>query len=98
MGCILEFLLDFIGDGISELMCLILPKHRMGEVSKFILKTIIYLFTAVLLVSIIFGLIFLFSDDASLIDIGRKMIFIPLIILAVQITLGILIRIINKYR
>ena len=99
MGCLffpLELLVDGIIDGWLYLMEWIVPERYISRTFRIVLKILVWIFSALLLFVMLLGVFAIISDDAYTKQIGRYMIFIPLGISAVQILLGIIVRIISK--
>ncbi len=99
MGCLffsLELLVDGIIEGWLYLMEWIIPERYISRTFKNILKILVSIFSILLLSVMILGVFAIISDDAYTKQIGRYMVFIPLGISAVQIFLGIIVRIISK--
>lgn len=99
MGCLL-FPLELLVDGIIEgwlfLMEWIIPERYISRTFRIILKIFVWIFSALLLFVMLLGVFAIISDDVYTKQIGRYMIFIPLGISAVQILIGIIVRIISK--
>lgn len=93
---VFELIIDFILDSWFDLMELIVPAKSIGKRARIILKTIVCIFTLLLFITLIFGIFAIFSDDPYTCLIGKYMVFIPLCISAVQILLGIIVRVIEK--
>ncbi len=101
MGCLL-FPLELLVDGIIEgwlfLMEWIIPEKYISRTFRIVLKVFVWVFSALLLFVMFLGVFAIISDDVYTKQIGRYMVFIPLGISAVQILLGIIVRIISKKR
>ena len=99
MGCLLlpfELIFDLIFDGWINLMQMIVPERTSNKNFRIILKILVYIFTSVLLFSIVIGLFALILNDENINRIGKYMIFIPVVISIVQIVCGIIARCIRK--
>ena len=80
MGCLLlpfELIFDLIFDGWINLMQMIVPERTSNKNFRIILKILVYIFTSVLLFSIVIGLFALILNDENINRIGKYMIFIP---------------------
>ena len=99
MGCLLlpfELIFDLIFDGWINLMQMIVPERTSNKNFRIILKILVYIFTSVLLFSIVIGLFALIPNDENINRIGKYMIFIPVVISIVQVVCGIIARCIRK--
>ncbi len=96
MGCLFEFLfevvLEFFTEGITRLMCMVIPKHSLSKKAYKFVKGIVFVFSVLLLSSIFIGFMLILSGDASEKTAGYYMLFIPLGIIVIQITLGLVAR------
>ena len=66
MGCLLlpfELIFDLIFDGWINLMQMIVPERTSNKNFRIILKILVYIFTSVLLFSIVIGLFALIPND-----------------------------------
>lgn len=94
MGCLVELIFETIFEGFFEgwfaLMMRIVPK-RMKE-----LYIIVKIYVVILFLSIFLGLFALVSGDSYIRNVGKYMVFIPLILSVIQIIAGIIIRIYKK--
>lgn len=106
VGCLLEFIFDIFVEGILELigycyiklMQLIVPNKTISERTKKIIKNAVTTIAAILGVILIVGLILFVQNDPLIKGIGRYMTYIPVAIIFIQITLGIVAKIINHFR
>ncbi len=106
MGCLFEFLFEIFVEAIIELighcyiklMQLIVPHKTINENIKRVIKIIATTIAAILGVVLIIGLIFLFQEDAFFNKIGKYMTYIVLMIIALQIALGVLAKVISHFR
>ncbi len=93
-------LFELIGDMLIDMwfavMQWIVPKKILGKRIRSILKVIIGVFSCLMLITMVLGLFAIISDDAYTKYVGKYMIFIPLGISAIQIVLGIIVRITSK--
>ena len=105
MGCILEFIFQILFEGLLELIVycykelvkLIVPNKVFTDKTKKRLENIILTISAILVITLVIGLVFLIQSDPLIKNIGRYMTYIPLTMLAIQIALGIVMKIINKF-
>ena len=101
MGC-LTFFSELIFDGIIDswfgLMRWIVPEKLQNEKARSVIKLVIDIFAALLMICVFIGLFAVISDDDYTRRIGKYMIFIPLGISAVQILIGIIVRIAGRNR
>ena len=99
MGC-LFFPLELLGDAIIEgwffLMEWIIPERYLSRTFRTVLTILVWVFSALLLFVMLLGVFALISEDIYVKQIGRYMFFVPLIISAVQIAFGIIVRIVSK--
>ena len=99
MGCLLfplEFLVDGIIEGWFYLMEWIIPERYLTRTFRIVLKVFVWIFSALLLFIIFLGIFAIISPDPDTHLLGRYMVFVPLGISAVQILLGIIVRVISK--
>ena len=93
-------LFELIGDMIFDMwfavMQWIIPEKILSKHAQNILKVIVGVFSCLLFITMVLGLFAIISDDVYTKHIGKYMIFIPLGISAVQILIGIIVRIISK--
>lgn len=96
MGCLFELFGDLIVDGYVWLMCLILPKEKVGKKTRFVLELLVQIMSILLLICIVFGIIQCFEEDPFERQMGRYMVWVPVGIIVFQIGLGIVVRKIRK--
>ena len=99
MGCLLfplELLVDGIIEGWFYLMEWIIPERYLTRTFRIVLKVFVWIFSALLLFIIFLGIFAIISPDPDTHLLGRYMVFVPLGISAVQILLGIIVRVILK--
>ena len=99
MGCLLfplELLVDAIIEGWLYLMEWIVPERYLSRTFRIILKVFVWIFSALLLFIMFLGIFAIISPDPDTHLLGKYMVFVPLGISAVQISLGIIVRIISK--
>lgn len=99
MGCLIEFIFEVIGEAILEgwmaLMQWCVPRKSLSHKVSFVLRTFVNIFSVVLLCMLV-GLIMWVSEDRLITQIGKYMLLICLGISAVQISLGLIVRLIIK--
>ena len=93
-------LFELIGDAILDMwftvMQLIVPEKLLSKRARSILKVIVGVFSCLLLITMVLGLFAIISDDVYTKQIGKYMLFVSLGISAVQISFGIIVRIVSK--
>jgi len=93
-------LFELIGDLLIDMwfavMQWIVPEKILCKRTRSILKVIIGVFSCLMLITMVLGLFAIISDDAYTKHVGKYMIFIPLGISAIQIVLGIIVRITSR--
>ncbi len=102
MGCLLELLLlpfealfELIIGGWFELMQWIVPDKYISRGLKIALKIVVGVFSAVVFIILIIGLLAALLTEATVFDLW-KLIFIPLGISIVQILWGVIVRCITN--
>lgn len=106
MGCLLEFFVELLGELFFELvghcyiklMQLIVPQKSISEKTKKVIKNSVSAIAGVLAFVLIIGIILFLQAEPTVKTVGRYMTFIPLSIMALQIILGIVVRIIEHFR
>lgn len=109
MGCLLELfflfveivlegMVELIGYCYIKLMQLIVPDKMISEKTKKIIKKIVTTFAILLAVVLFLGFIFLIQEDPFIKNIGKYMTYIPLGIIALQVSIGILVKIIGRFK
>jgi len=106
MGCLLELFFEIFVEGLFELiiycymklMQLIVPDKSLSAKTKKAIKNITTTFAALLAFVLIIGLLFLIQADPLIKNIGKYMTYIPLAMIALQILIGILVKIFSKSR
>lgn len=102
MGCLVEILMEAVFEGIAYgyawLMTLIIPKHKFSQKTFDIIKSIVIIFAIILLGGAIAGLIMWLDNapDSVYSRAGKIMFIISAVIIAAQIVLGIVSKIISK--
>ena len=99
MGCLffpLELLVDGIIEGWLYLMEWIVPERYLSRTFRIVFKVFVWIFSALLLFTMLLGIFAIISPDPDIHVFGKYMVFVPLGISAVQILIGIIVRIISK--
>lgn len=99
MECLFEFFVEFIGEAVIEgvgclymwLMRRIIPEKTLSPDAEKRVRRIVTVYSALLLVSLIVGVVFLLSN--KFIVLGKCMTFIPLSLIGLQLVAGIAFRI-----
>ncbi len=91
-----EIFVDSMVDGIAYLMQLIVPEKKLNESHTKVLRIIVFVYTIALLsIWFYFGFIGMFFDENP--DQTTKcLFFIPLALIIIQITIGIVVKIVRK--
>lgn len=98
-GCLffpLELLFEAIFDGWFYLMELIIPEKYISHKLHSFLKFLVWTFCAILLCAMMVGGGASLSDDADTKQFGKQLLFVTLVISAVQILIGIIVRTVTK--
>ena len=106
MGCLFELFFEITVEGILELighcyiklMLLIVPNKTVSEKTKRTIMSITTSFAALLAVVLIIGFVLLIQEDPFIKNIGKYMTYIPLTIMALQVLIGILVKIISHIK
>ncbi len=106
MGCLLELFFEIFVEGIFELigycyiklMQLIVPDKEVSEKTKKTIRNIATTFAVLLAVVLIIGFILLVQEDLFVKNIGKYMTYIPLSIMVLQILLGIIVKIVDRFK
>ena len=93
---LLEIVFEGICEGWFYLMQRIVPNKMKNKKVRVLLKILVGIFSIALFMSVVIGVIFIFSNDGPSKSIGRYLIVIPLIISVLQIIAGIVIHIKKK--
>lgn len=100
MGCLIELIIELIGELILEgwlaLMQWCVPRKSLNQKVSCVLRTLVTIFSVVLLICMLAGLIMWVSGDGLVLQIGKYMLLICLGISAVQIGLGLVVRLVIK--
>ncbi len=102
----LEFVVEIILEGVIKLiglfyikvMQLVVPNKTVSKKAKRIIKYIATTVAVLLSVALIIGLILLMQDDPFIKNIGKYMTYIPLILMVLQITVGIMLKIVEHFK
>ncbi len=110
MGCLFEILFEIFGTIIIEgtielvfycyikLIQLIVPKKTISEKNKAVIKNTVITVTVILMLSLFIGLLCLIQSNPVIKNVGKYMTYIPLIIIAVQLIMGITVNIVKHFR
>ena len=106
MGCLLELFFEIFVEGIFELigycyiklMQLIVPDKKVSEKTKKTIRNIATKFAALLAIVLIIGFILLIQDDPFINNIGKYMTYISLAIMALQVLIGISVKIVGHFK
>ena len=102
MGCLVELIFEvifqMIFDCYIELMQLIVPDNIVSEKTKKIIKNTVTTIASLSMAFLIIGLVLILPDDPSIKIVGKYMTFIPLTIIVLQILLGIVVRIVKRFK
>ena len=102
MGCLVELIFEvifqMIFDCYIELMQLIVPDNIVSEKTKKIIKNTVTTIASLSMAVLIIGLVLILPDDPSIKIVGKYMTFIPLTIIVLQILLGIVVRIVKRFK
>ncbi len=100
MGCLLkilffsiEVIVDDMIEGCFQLMTWIVPQKMRSNTLRIILKVIVSIWTVFLFLTMILGIFAIISSDPETHRYGQYMVFIPLGICAIQIVVGIIVKI-----
>lgn len=99
MGCLffpLELLVDLIIEGWFYLMVSIVPERCCSSALRTVIKVFVWIFSISITFIMILGIFAIISPDPDTHSVGKYMFFITLGISAVQIVLGIIVRVISK--
>ncbi len=88
----MEFVVEVFGEALISLIQGFIPEHLLTDKTYKTVKIIVCAFTVILIFSIGIGIMLQFENGYTQKTVGRYMIFIPLVILIVQIVAGIIIK------
>ena len=103
MGCIFEMFAEMLIEGILNLVIFVylklahalVPNKKITQKTKSKIKNVITTISALWVLTLFYGVMFLLSDDATFNAIGKYMTFIPLSIIGLQVLLSIVVMIIK---
>ncbi len=103
MGCLFEVFLQVFVEGVLELFMSVyvklahvfVPDKKVTEKTAKKAKDIITTISALLILTLFLGLLFLLPDNEIFNLVGKYMTFIPLAIIGLQIILGIIVTVIK---
>ncbi len=101
MGClffVLEVFVDTILDGWIELMGWIVPQYGSNKICRTAMKIIVWIFSGVLFIFMFLGGIALLFGDEDTRWLGKYSFFIPLGISVIQISIGLVVRLVRRKR
>ena len=108
MGCLFELLFEFIFELLIEiifaiyikLMTLFVPDREFDEKTREKIKKGVTVFAVSLLICAVIGFILILIPDPAPIvkTIGSYMLFVPLIIIGIEIIAGIIYRIVKAIK
>lgn len=106
MGCLFELVFEILLEGLIgllarcyiELFRFIVPRKVLSERAKKVIRVSSLVFVLFVIFAFCVGLAFLIQSDPDIANIGRHIVRISLIIMAVQLVLGILAWIIRRLR
>jgi len=99
MGCLffpLELLVDGILDGWFALMQWIVPERCASRAFRIAIKIFALIMSCLLFLVMFMGVFAVISADPYTRLIGKYMIFVPLGISALQIAVGVIVRVASK--
>lgn len=106
MGCLFEFFFELFFEFFFELffyvymklMTLFVPKETITTTTLKKIKTVVKVFSVLLLVMLIISFVMSISGDPAVEKIGKYILYITLSIVVIQIILGIIIKIFSKVK
>ncbi len=106
MGCLFDFIFELVFTVIFEgilaiymkLMMLIVPSHKFDTKLREKVKNGVAIFACVLLLCAIIGFLMYLSPTSVVKTVGAYMLFIPLGIMGVTMTAGIIYRIVKAIK
>ena len=106
MGCLLDFLFELVFEILAEAitslyikaMTLFFPNHQYNDKTQQRIRTGVTIFAVLLLLCATIGFIMYMQDDPLIKSIGSYLLFVPLIIMGIQIIAGIIYRIVEKFK
>lgn len=106
MGCLFELVFEILLEGLIglltrcyiELFRFIVPRKVLSERAKKVIRVSSLVFVLFVIFAFCVGLAFLIQSDPDITNIGRYIVRISLIVMAVQLVLGVLAWIIRRLR
>lgn len=106
MGCLFELVFEILLEGSIELLArcyiellqFIIPRKMLSERVKKAIRITSLVFVLSVIFTFCVGLAFLIQSDPDITNIGRHIVRISLIVMAVQLVLGVLAWIIRRCR
>lgn len=99
MGCLFELLFELLIEVIFaiyiKLMTLFVPDYQYDKKTQEKIKKGVTVFAALLLFCAIIGFILYINSDPTIKAVGSYMLFVPLIIIGIQIISGIIYKIVK---
>jgi hypothetical protein len=92
---VIELIFEEILEGWFTLMCWIVPTRHLGQKSRVAIKIIIGIFSFALFLIFTIGVLGAALTEATVMDLWKP-IFIPLGISILQITVGLIVRVIAR--
>lgn len=100
MGCLLEFVADIILEKAAcayiEVMSLIVPEHKLSCKAERITRIVVFVFTLILFLSIVLGIVFILQPNKDLKNVGYYLTFISLTITVIQTVSGVIVSVKRK--
>ena len=102
----MELIVEFLGEIFIEvfmtffmwLMQLIVPEKVLREKAEKTLRKAVTVFSAILFIALVIGVILLVQEDEKIKIIGRFLTYIPLAIIIIQIVSGIILKLVNDFK
>lgn len=92
---VFELLIEVIFAIYTKLMTLFVPEHEFDEKTREKIKKGVTVFAVLLLLCAIIGFILYIQSDPLIKAIGSYMLFVPLIIMGIEIVSGIIYHIVK---
>lgn len=101
MGCVFEMFIEMLIEGILNLVMFVylklahvlVPTKKITKKTESKIKNVITTISALWVLTLFYGVMFLLSDDAMFNAIGKYMTLIPLSIIGFQVVLSIFVMI-----
>lgn len=94
----IEGIIEFFGYCYLQLMQLIVPDKTVSERARKNIKIVATTIAALLFAAVIVGLSLFVQEDPFTSNIGKYVLGISVSIMALQVLLGITMRIVNRFR